>query len=117
MYLCVCVCVYHRPDIDQHGKVIGKKVGHCIIEHKPSGFGFAEPYFIHETLTDLVLHYSEVSLAEHNDDLDLKLSYPINADIGSEYVQVGQQHMSNHVAHSNSTESQNYVEYSSMGGL
>ena len=54
-------------------------IGHCIIERRETGFGFAEPYFIHGTLKDLVLHYRETSLAEHNDRLDVTLDYPVNA--------------------------------------
>lgn len=53
-------------------------IGHCKIERHESGYGFAEPYYIHETLRDLVLHYQETSLAEHNDELDLTLMYPVN---------------------------------------
>lgn len=54
-------------------------IGHCLIEHRESGFGFAEPFFIHATLRDLVLHYRETSLAEHNDLLDITLNYPVHA--------------------------------------
>ena len=52
---------------------------HCKIDQHKTGFGFAEPYFIHETLKDLVRYYSEVSLVEHNDVLDVTLQYPVNA--------------------------------------
>ena len=50
---------------------------HCKIEQRDTGYGFAEPYFIHETLTDLVLHYRETSLVEHNDSLDVMLEFPL----------------------------------------
>ncbi|XP_046372437.1 phosphatidylinositol 3-kinase regulatory subunit alpha-like isoform X2 [Haliotis rufescens] len=55
------------------------KVGHCKIYHSESGYGFAEPYFIFQTLKDLVSHYHKTSLAEHNNDLDVNLMYPVRA--------------------------------------
>lgn len=57
----------------------GNIIGHCIIDQKEAGFGFADPFYIHKTLKDLVLHYSQVSLAEHNDLLDVTLSFPVNS--------------------------------------
>lgn len=50
-----------------------------MIEKQDTGYGFAEPYFIHDTLKGLVLHYKETSLVEHNDLLDITLDYPVNA--------------------------------------
>lgn len=52
---------------------------HCKIDKKETGFGFAEPYYIHESLMDLVLHYKETTLVEHNDILDVMLKYPVYA--------------------------------------
>lgn len=54
-------------------------VVHCKIDKKETGFGFAEPYYIHESLMDLVLHYKETTLVEHNDILDVMLKYPVYA--------------------------------------
>lgn len=53
-------------------------IGHCIISKKDTGYGFAEPYYIYETLQDLVLHYEQTSLNEHNATLDVTLKYPVN---------------------------------------
>jgi len=53
------------------------QVAHCLIYHHDGLYGFAEPYFIHRTLKDLVLHYRETSLFEHNDELDTTLRIPI----------------------------------------
>ena len=60
----------------------GGAIAHCIIEKRDTGFGFAEPYYIHRTLKDLVLHYSETSLFEHNDELDTMLKYPVHRPAG-----------------------------------
>lgn len=49
---------------------------HCIISRGPDGYGFADPFKIHEHLMDLVLHYRETSLAEHNPSLNCRLLYP-----------------------------------------
>lgn len=54
-------------------------IGHCMIECRETGYGFAEPFYIHDSLKHLVLHYRETSLAEHNDQLDITLAYPVNA--------------------------------------
>lgn len=54
-------------------------VGHCKILHRDTGYGFADPYFIFPTLKDLVIHYHRTSLAEHNNDLDVRLLYPVRA--------------------------------------
>lgn len=52
-------------------------VGHCKVLHRDTGYGFADPYFIFPTLKDLVMHYHRTSLAEHNNDLDIRLLYPV----------------------------------------
>ena len=53
-------------------------IGHCKIQKSTTGYGFAEPYLIHASLRDLVLHYRQISLSAHNDMLDVTLDYPIN---------------------------------------
>ncbi|XP_014233043.1 uncharacterized protein LOC106656534 isoform X2 [Trichogramma pretiosum] len=53
-----------------------KTVNHCIIYATERGFGFAEPYNIHESLRHLVLHYAQNSLEEHNEQLTTTLAYP-----------------------------------------
>lgn len=55
-------------------------VNHCIVYRTPKGFGFAEPYNIYASLKDLVLHYSQTSLEEHNDSLTTTLAYPVLAE-------------------------------------
>ena len=59
-------------DADPYGQI-----AHCLIYRQDGYYGFAEPYFIHRTLKDLVLHYRETSLFEHNDELDTTLRIPI----------------------------------------
>ena len=54
-------------------------VGHCKILKRETGYGFADPYFIFPSVRDLVLHYHRTSLAEHNNDLDICLLYPVRA--------------------------------------
>ncbi|XP_033213327.1 phosphatidylinositol 3-kinase regulatory subunit alpha isoform X2 [Belonocnema kinseyi] len=51
-------------------------VNHCIIYATERGFGFAEPYNIHQTLKHLVLHYAQNSLEEHNESLNTTLAFP-----------------------------------------
>ncbi|WAR24771.1 P85AA-like protein [Mya arenaria] len=60
-------------------------IGHCKILHKKTGYGFAEPFFKHATLMDLVIHYQQESLVEHNPQLDIRLLYPVNAQDSSIY--------------------------------
>jgi len=50
-----------------------------MIEKHDTGYGFAEPYFIHETLRDLVMYYRETTLVEHNEILDVTLKLPVLA--------------------------------------
>lgn len=57
--------------------ILNGKVNHCIILKTDRGFGFAEPYNIYPTLKDLVLHYSQTSLYEHNDLLKTTLAFPV----------------------------------------
>ncbi|XP_072751264.1 uncharacterized protein Pi3k21b [Anoplolepis gracilipes] len=54
-------------------------VQHCIIYGTERGYGFAEPYNIHESLKHLVLHYAQNSLEEHNECLTTTLAYPVFA--------------------------------------
>uniref|UniRef100_T1J1N3 Phosphatidylinositol 3-kinase regulatory subunit alpha n=1 Tax=Strigamia maritima TaxID=126957 RepID=T1J1N3_STRMM len=57
--------------------VAGGEVGHCIIYQTKRGFGFAEPFNIYPSLKNLVLHYAQTSLYEHNDSLQTTLAYPV----------------------------------------
>lgn len=50
---------------------------HCLIYKTPHGFGFAIPYNVYETLQNLVLHYAQSSLEEHNDQLPTTLKHPV----------------------------------------
>ncbi|XP_061588920.1 phosphatidylinositol 3-kinase regulatory subunit gamma-like isoform X1 [Cololabis saira] len=59
--------------------VVNEEVKHCMIYSTPHGYGFAEPYDIHCSLKELVLHYRLHSLAQHNDALDVRLSHPVHA--------------------------------------
>jgi len=70
-YIMYCCCggVNRAKDI----------VAHCKIEHRPTGYGFAEPYHVHESLRALVRHYRRVTLVEHNPLLDVTLALPVNA--------------------------------------
>ncbi|KAF4528663.1 hypothetical protein B566_EDAN019056 [Ephemera danica] len=64
------------------------------------GFGFAEPYNIYSSLKELVLHYAQNSLEEHNDSLTTTLAFPVHGDIMSDgyvglqeaYVMKAQRH-------------------------
>lgn len=55
------------------------KICHCLIHKTERGYGFSEPYNIYPSLIQLVLHYAQTSLEEHNDTLRTTLAYPINA--------------------------------------
>uniref|UniRef100_A0A672IJ37 Phosphatidylinositol 3-kinase regulatory subunit gamma-like n=1 Tax=Salarias fasciatus TaxID=181472 RepID=A0A672IJ37_SALFA len=50
---------------------------HCVIYKTATGYGFAEPYNLYSSLKDLVLHYKNVSLVQHNDQLNVNLAYPV----------------------------------------
>lgn len=52
---------------------------HCVIFKTVTGYGFAEPYNLYSSLKDLVLHYKNVSLVQHNDQLNVNLAYPVLA--------------------------------------
>ena len=60
--------------------ICDSKVFHCLILKTERGYGFSEPYDIHANLLDLVLHYTQTSLEEHNDNLTTTLKYPIFAN-------------------------------------
>ncbi|XP_031434261.1 phosphatidylinositol 3-kinase regulatory subunit alpha [Clupea harengus] len=59
--------------------VVEGEVKHCVINKTPSGFGFAEPYNLYNSLKELVLHYQHTSLVQHNDSLNVTLAYPVYA--------------------------------------
>ncbi|TSL22059.1 Phosphatidylinositol 3-kinase regulatory subunit gamma [Bagarius yarrelli] len=59
------------------------EVKHCVIYSSPRGYGFAEPYNLYSTLKDLVLHYHQTSLVQHNDSLNVRLAYPVYAQMPS----------------------------------
>ncbi|XP_029431701.1 phosphatidylinositol 3-kinase regulatory subunit alpha isoform X2 [Rhinatrema bivittatum] len=59
--------------------VVDGEVKHCVINKTPTGFGFAEPYNLYNTLKELVLHYQHTSLVQHNDSLNVTLAYPVYA--------------------------------------
>uniref|UniRef100_A0A6Q2YTB4 Phosphatidylinositol 3-kinase regulatory subunit gamma n=1 Tax=Esox lucius TaxID=8010 RepID=A0A6Q2YTB4_ESOLU len=59
--------------------VVEGEVKHCVIYSTPRGYGFAEPYNLYSSLKDLVLHYHQTSLVQHNDSLNVRLAYPVYA--------------------------------------
>ncbi|XP_043845655.1 phosphatidylinositol 3-kinase regulatory subunit alpha isoform X1 [Dromiciops gliroides] len=59
--------------------VVDGEVKHCVINKTPTGYGFAEPYNLYNSLKELVLHYQHTSLVQHNDSLNVTLAYPVNA--------------------------------------
>ncbi|XP_064415839.1 phosphoinositide-3-kinase, regulatory subunit 3b (gamma) isoform X2 [Latimeria chalumnae] len=59
------------------------EVKHCVIYSTSRGYGFAEPYNLYSTLKDLVLHYQQASLVQHNDSLNVRLAYPVYAQMPS----------------------------------
>lgn len=69
-------------------------VNHCIIHQTERGFGFAEPYNIYVSLKNLVLHYANNSLEEHNDTLVTTLKYPIHYILRQQQQQQQQQQQS-----------------------
>ncbi|XP_037837194.1 phosphoinositide-3-kinase, regulatory subunit 3b (gamma) isoform X3 [Kryptolebias marmoratus] len=60
------------------------EVKHCVIYSTPRGFGFAEPYNLYGSLKELVLHYRQASLVQHNDSLNVRLAFPVHAQVPSE---------------------------------
>nr|XP_023650305.1 phosphatidylinositol 3-kinase regulatory subunit gamma isoform X1 [Paramormyrops kingsleyae] len=63
--------------------VVDGEVKHCVIYSTPRGFGFAEPYNLYGSLKELVLHYHQTSLVQHNDSLNVRLAYPVYAQMPS----------------------------------
>uniref|UniRef100_A0A3P9LND6 Phosphatidylinositol 3-kinase regulatory subunit gamma n=1 Tax=Oryzias latipes TaxID=8090 RepID=A0A3P9LND6_ORYLA len=63
--------------------VVDGEVKHCVIYSTPRGFGFAEPYNLYSSLKDLVLHYQQTSLVQHNDSLNVRLAYPVYTQMPS----------------------------------
>ncbi|XP_024134013.1 phosphoinositide-3-kinase, regulatory subunit 3b (gamma) isoform X3 [Oryzias melastigma] len=63
--------------------VVDGEVKHCVIFSTPRGFGFAEPYNLYSSLKDLVLHYQQTSLVQHNDSLNVRLAYPVYTQMPS----------------------------------
>ncbi|XP_075901286.1 phosphatidylinositol 3-kinase regulatory subunit gamma-like [Nelusetta ayraudi] len=59
--------------------VVESEVKHCVIHSTPRGFGFAEPFNLYGSLKELVLHYQQVSLVQHNDSLPVRLAHPVHA--------------------------------------
>ncbi|XP_030061400.1 phosphatidylinositol 3-kinase regulatory subunit gamma isoform X1 [Microcaecilia unicolor] len=57
------------------------EVKHCVIYSTSRGYGFAEPYNLYSTLKELVLHYQQASLVQHNDSLNVRLAYPVYAQM------------------------------------
>lgn len=58
---------------------VGAQVKHCVIYNTPHGVGFAEPYDVFGSLKELVLHYQQNPLVQHNAALDVCLAYPVSA--------------------------------------
>ncbi|XP_060087736.1 phosphatidylinositol 3-kinase regulatory subunit gamma [Heteronotia binoei] len=63
--------------------VVDGEVKHCVIYSTPRGYGFAEPYNLYSSLKELVLHYQHTSLVQHNDSLNVRLAYPVYAQMPS----------------------------------
>lgn len=59
------------------------EVKHCVVFSTPRGYGFAEPYDLYGSLKELVLHYQQASLVQHNDALNVRLAYPVYAHMPS----------------------------------
>ncbi|XP_077332465.1 phosphatidylinositol 3-kinase regulatory subunit beta [Lithobates pipiens] len=59
--------------------VVDGDTKHCVIYKTTTGYGFAEPYYLYASLKELVLHYQHTSLVQHNDALNVSLSYPVLA--------------------------------------
>jgi len=65
----------------------GNKVEHCRIKSGSKGFGFAEP-LIYPTLKELVLHYADNSLEEHQEVLTTTLMYPVGDSMREDSVYI-----------------------------
>ncbi|KAG8454822.1 hypothetical protein GDO86_001152 [Hymenochirus boettgeri] len=59
--------------------VVDGDTKHCVIHKRATGYGFAEPHYLYSSLKELVLHYQHTSLVQHNDALNVSLSYPVLA--------------------------------------
>jgi len=57
--------------------VANREVHHCLIQQTKDGYGFAEPFNLHSSLRDLVLHYAHNELTPHNDLLNTTLALPL----------------------------------------
>uniref|UniRef100_UPI0037E8D5DE phosphatidylinositol 3-kinase regulatory subunit alpha-like isoform X1 n=1 Tax=Semicossyphus pulcher TaxID=241346 RepID=UPI0037E8D5DE len=57
--------------------VVDGEVKHCVINKTSTGYGFAEPYNLYNSLKELVLHYQHTSLVQHNDSLNVTLAFPV----------------------------------------
>lgn len=58
--------------------VCNNTTNHCMIYKTPHGsYGFAIPYNVYNTLDELVMHYAQSSLEEHNDLLPTTLKHPV----------------------------------------
>ncbi|XP_053320037.1 phosphatidylinositol 3-kinase regulatory subunit beta [Spea bombifrons] len=57
--------------------VVDGDTKHCVIYKTATGYGFAEPYYLYASLKELVLHYQHTSLVQHNDALNVTLSFPV----------------------------------------
>lgn len=67
---------------------VDKGVGHILIHQSNQGFGFTPPYLVYPTLKDLVVHYANHSLQEHNPQLTTTLAHPLHGpQPESHYVQ------------------------------
>lgn len=69
----------HLPPLLSLLRSVDGDTKHCVIYKTATGFGFAEPYNLYSSLKDLVLHYKNVSLVQHNDQLNVNLAYPVLA--------------------------------------
>lgn len=78
-------CLFHFFSVNE-------EVKHCMIYSTPHGYGFAEPYDVHYSLKDLVLHYRLHSLVQHNDALDVRLSHPVHAKAPATPSQNAEEH-------------------------
>lgn len=91
-------------------------VNHCIIYATERGYGFAEPYNIHQTLKHLVLHYAQNSLEEHNESLTTTLAFPAFASasalthLQAQQLQV-QMHAQNQNQYPLALENQHFVPH------
>ena len=54
---------------------VENRLAHVKIFRQGRYYGFADPFYVHESLDDLVIHHREDSLQEFNKDLD-RLLYP-----------------------------------------